>query len=161
MMSCTTSAAWIHLVLSHCCTKHSQWRGVVLSGRITLQLCPGVVSWPDVTLQHGTVASSCMVCRSWWCCLPSHLAGASVMCEHALETRELIYVPRVAKHLFIPVVYSPSGTVGHVATPELSPRWGRVWSHRTRGSARAHLDREVMSKTEGHVAASELTSARS
>jgi hypothetical protein len=31
-------------------------------------------------------------------------------------------MPRVAKPFFISVVYSPSGAVGHVATPELPLR---------------------------------------
>jgi hypothetical protein len=35
MMSRTTSAAWSHLVPSSCCTEHGQYRGAVLSGRIT------------------------------------------------------------------------------------------------------------------------------
>jgi hypothetical protein len=35
MMSCTTSAAWSHHVLSLCYTEHGMYRGAVLSGRIT------------------------------------------------------------------------------------------------------------------------------
>jgi hypothetical protein len=35
MMSCTTSAAWSHSILSLCCTEHVSYRCVVLSGRIT------------------------------------------------------------------------------------------------------------------------------
>jgi hypothetical protein len=87
-------------------------------------------------------------------------AGASVTCERTLETREPSCVSRAAKPLFIPVVHSPLGAVGHVAAPELPPRGGKARSHGTRGSVRAHLSREVRSEVEGHVAASELTSAR-
>jgi hypothetical protein len=59
---------------------------------------------------------------------------------------------------------------------ELSSQEGRFWSHGTRGSAGAHLDREARFRTEkhvtarnstqqvgearGHVAAPELTSTR-
>jgi hypothetical protein len=40
MMSCTTSAAWSHPVLSFCCTEHDLYRGAVLSGRITSVAMP-------------------------------------------------------------------------------------------------------------------------
>jgi hypothetical protein len=82
------------------------------------------------------------------------------MCEHASETHEHSYMSRAAKPFFIPVVHSPLGAMGHVAAPEPSPQGGRAQSHGTHGSVGAHLGREVRSGAEGHVAASELTSAR-
>jgi hypothetical protein len=69
-------------------------------------------------------------------------------------------VPRAAKHFFIPMVHNPLGAGGDVAAPELSPRGSRAQSHGTRGSTGAHLDREVRSGAEGHVATSELSSVR-
>jgi hypothetical protein len=65
-----------------------------------------------------------------------------------------------AKHFFILVVHSLLGAVGHVAAPELPFQEGRARSHRTHGSAGAHLSKEARSGAEGHVAAPELTSAR-
>jgi hypothetical protein len=35
MMPYTVSAVWSRPVLSLCCTEHGQYRGVILSGRIT------------------------------------------------------------------------------------------------------------------------------
>jgi hypothetical protein len=35
MMSCAASAVWSRHVLSHCCTKHGQRRGVALLDHIT------------------------------------------------------------------------------------------------------------------------------
>jgi hypothetical protein len=46
-------------------------------------------------------------------------AGASVMHERALETREPSCVPRAAKLFFILVVHSPPGAVENVKAPEL------------------------------------------
>jgi hypothetical protein len=90
----------------------------------------------------------------------TRLAGTSVTREHVLEIRESSCVPRVAKHFFIPVVHSPLGVVGYVATPKVSPQGGRVRRHGTRGSAEVHFGREVRSRAEEHMAALELTSAR-
>jgi hypothetical protein len=47
-----------------------------------------------------------------------------------------------------------------VAAPKLSSRGGRAQSHKTRGSAGAHLGREVRSEAKEHVATVELNSAR-
>jgi hypothetical protein len=69
-----------------------------------------------------------------------------------LETHEPSSMPRAAKPFFIPMVHSPLGAMGDVAASELSPRGSRARSHGTRGSARAHLGREVRSGAEGHVA---------
>jgi hypothetical protein len=69
-------------------------------------------------------------------------------------------VPRAAKPFFIPVVHSPPGAVGHVASPELPSQEGRAQSPGTRGSAGAHLSKEARSGAAGHMAAPELTSAR-
>jgi hypothetical protein len=68
-------------------------------------------------------------------------------------------VPGAVRHFFIPVIHSPLGAVGYVAAPELSSRGGRARSHRTRGSARAHLDREARFGDEEHVASPELNLA--
>jgi hypothetical protein len=98
--------------------------------------------------------------------------------EQSLETREPSCVPRVARPFFIPVVHSRRGpwntwqhrssplrkaeprAMGHVTAPELPSQEGRTRGHGTRDSTRAHLVKEARSGTEGHVAASELTSAR-
>jgi hypothetical protein len=48
--------------------------------------------------------------------------------------------------------------MGHVAAPELSPHGGKTQSHCTRGSAGAHLGREVRSRATEHVAALAPTS---
>jgi hypothetical protein len=82
------------------------------------------------------------------------------MHERALKTREPSCVPKAVKPFFILVVHSPLGVVGYVVAPELSPRGSRVRSHGTRGSAGDHLSREARSGVEGHVATSELSSAR-
>jgi hypothetical protein len=55
---------------------------------------------------------------------------------------------------------TPAGTVGHVKASELPSQGGRASSRGTCGSARAHINKEAMSETAGHVAAPELTSAR-
>jgi hypothetical protein len=47
-----------------------------------------------------------------------------------------------------------------VVAPELSSRGGRTRSHETRGSAGAHLGREVRLGAEKHVTAPELNSVR-
>jgi hypothetical protein len=52
-------------------------------------------------------------------------AGASVMHERALETREPSCVARVAKFFFILVVHSPPGAVGNVKALELPSQEGR------------------------------------
>jgi hypothetical protein len=59
------------------------------------------------------------------------------MHERAFETHEPSYVSRSAKPFFIPVVYSPSRAVEHMATPELPSQEGRALSLRTRGSTRS------------------------
>jgi hypothetical protein len=65
--------------------------------------------------------------------------AASVMHEHALETREPSYMTRAAKTFFIPVVHSPLEAVGHVIAPELPSQDGRARRHETHGSIGAHL----------------------
>jgi hypothetical protein len=69
-------------------------------------------------------------------------------------------VPRAAKPLFIPMVHSPPGAMGHVAELELPSQEGRAQSCGTRGSTEPHLVKEARSRAEGRVAAPELTSAR-
>jgi hypothetical protein len=82
------------------------------------------------------------------------------MYERAMETHEPSCVSRAAKPFFIPVVHSLLGAVEHVAAPEVPSQEGRARSHETRGSDRAHLKKETRSGVVGHMAASELTSAR-
>jgi hypothetical protein len=47
-----------------------------------------------------------------------------------------------------------------VTAPELPSQEGRARSRGTRGSTGAHLVKQARSRADGHVAASELTSAR-
>jgi hypothetical protein len=81
------------------------------------------------------------------------------MHELALEIHEPNYVPKAAKPFFIPMVYSLSQAVGHVAAPELPSQEGRAQSRGTHGSTGAHLSKEARSRAKGHMAAPELTSA--
>jgi hypothetical protein len=69
-------------------------------------------------------------------------------------------VSRVAKSFFIPMVHSPPETVVHMAAPELPSQEDRARRHVTRGSTRAHLDKESMYGAEGHVAAPKLISVK-
>jgi hypothetical protein len=69
-------------------------------------------------------------------------------------------VSGAARHFFIYVVHSSLGAVGYVAALELSSWGGRARNHGTRGSARAHLDREARSRAEEYVTTSELSSWR-
>jgi hypothetical protein len=119
MMSCTTSAAWSHHVLSLYCNEHGLYHGAVLSGRIT-----SVAMFRSYQLSRRWIVAACI------------FAGASVMNERALETREPSCVPRAARHFFIPVVHNPPGVVGHVAAQELISQKGRAPSHVTHGSIR-------------------------
>jgi hypothetical protein len=87
-------------------------------------------------------------------------AGASVMHERALKTREASCVPRAANHFFISVVHSPPWVVGHVTPPQLPSQEGRAPSRETSDSAGAHLSKEARSEATGHMVAPELTLAR-
>jgi hypothetical protein len=87
-------------------------------------------------------------------------AGALVTHERGLETREPSCVARTAKPFIIPVVHSPQGAVGHMATPELPSQEGRAQSPGTCGSARAYLSKDVRSRAAGHVTAPEPTLVR-
>jgi hypothetical protein len=90
--------------------------------------------------------------------MSTHLAGALVTREHALEKCKSRCVPGAARPFFIPVVHSPLEVVGYVEAPELSSRGGRARSHRTHCSTRAHLDRETRCEAEEHVTAPKLSS---
>jgi hypothetical protein len=149
MMSCTASAAWSHPVSTPCYTEHGQRCGAVLLGRIT-----------TVTMSRSGQFGLCCTVEPNCNGLSTHLAGASVICGHGLDTCEPSCVPGAARPFFITVVHSPLGAMGYVAAPELSSRGGKVQSHGTRGSAGAYLNREVRSGAEEHVAAPELNSAR-
>jgi hypothetical protein len=112
MMSCTTSAAWSHLVLSLCCTEPGLSRGVVLSGRITIV----------VMCRSGQLCMRCTVepnCNG----LSARLADVSITRNHALDTYKSSCVPRADRPFFIPVVHSP---LGYVTAPELSSQGGEV-----------------------------------
>jgi hypothetical protein len=149
MMSWTASAAWSHHVSSPCCTEYGQRRGAILSGRITTV----AMSRSGPLGQHCTIEPNC---SDLFACF----AGVSVTRERALKTCEPSYVPRAAMPFFIHVVHSLLEAVGYVAAPELSSRGGRARSHRTRGSARAHLSREARSEAEEHMTTQELNSIR-
>jgi hypothetical protein len=91
MMSCMTSAAWSHLVLSLCCTEHGTYRGAILSGRITSI----TMSRSGQLGRRYTVEMHCSdmhVCRHY---------------ERALETHEPSCVTRacVTSHVSKPYDY--------------------------------------------------------
>jgi hypothetical protein len=123
MMSCTATATWSRPVFSPCYTEHGQRCGVVLSNRITTA----------VMSRSGQLGLRCSVkpnCSG----MSARLAGASVTCDHALDTCELNCVPGAVRPFFIPVVHSPLGAVGYVAAPELSSRGGEAgatWQRRS------------------------------
>jgi hypothetical protein len=104
--------------------------------------------------RSGQLGLRCTVkpnCSSMFACL----TGASVTCDCALDTSDPTCVPEAAMSFFIPVVHSLLGAVGtwqHRNSPLEEARSG------PRDSARAHLDKEVMSEFEEHVAAPELSS---
>jgi hypothetical protein len=85
-----------------------------------------VVSWADATLWGRTVVAYTSTC-------------ASVTHERDLKTREHNCVPRTASPFFIPVVYSPPGTVGHMTAPELPSQESGARSPGTHGSTGAPL----------------------
>jgi hypothetical protein len=122
-MSCTTSAAWSHHVLSLCCTEPGPSRGVVLSGHITIvAMC-----------RSGQLGLSCTIepsCSG----LHARLACASVTHDRALDTCEPSCVPGAARPFFILMVHNPLGGVGYVVAPELSSLGGEAgatWQRRS------------------------------
>jgi hypothetical protein len=149
MMSCAVSAAWSCHVSSPCCTKYGQRHGVVLSGHITTI----AMSRSDQLVRRYTIEPNC---SDMFTCL----TGASVTYERALKSCEPSCVSEAARPFFISIVHSPLGAVGYVAASELSSQGGRARSDGSHGSTRAHIVREARSRSEGHVAAPELTSAR-
>jgi hypothetical protein len=115
MMSCTTSVAWSHHVLSLCCTEPGPSCSAVLSGPITTV----------ATSRSGQLGLRCTVepnCSG----LSARLAGASVKHDRALDTCEPSCVPGAARPFFIHVVHNLVGAVGHVAAPEHSPQGGEA-----------------------------------
>jgi hypothetical protein len=87
--------------------------------------------------------------------LSARLAGASVTCDHALDTCEPSCVTGVARLFFIPVVHNPLGAWGtwqHWSSP-LREAWPGP-----RDSVGIHLSKEVRSGAEEHMAASEVSS---
>jgi hypothetical protein len=123
MMSYTASTTWSRHVSSPCNTEHGQRCGAVLSGRITTVAMS----------RSGQLGLRCSVepnCSG----LSARLAGASVTRDRALDTCEPSCVPEAARRFFIPVVHSPLGAMGYVATPELSSWGGEVgatWQRRS------------------------------
>jgi hypothetical protein len=114
MMSCTTSAAGSCHVSSPCYTEHGRHCGAVLSGHIT-----------NVAIyRSGQLGMRCTVepnCSG----MSARLAGASVICDRALDTCEPSYVPGAARTFFISVVHISLGVVAYVAAPELSSQGGK------------------------------------
>jgi hypothetical protein len=87
----------------------------VLSGRIT----------PVAMSRSGQLGMRCIVepnCSD----LSTHLAGASVTRDRALDTCEPSCLPGAARPFFIPVVHNPLGAMGYVAAPELSSQGGKA-----------------------------------
>jgi hypothetical protein len=144
MMSCTTSAAWSHSVSSPCYTEHGQRCGVVLSDRIT-----------TVAMSRSGQLGLCCTVELNYSGISAHLACASVTCDRASDTCKPSCIPGAARPFFVPVVHSLLGAVGYVAALELSSREARSG---LRGSAGAHLGREVRSRDREHMVASELSS---
>jgi hypothetical protein len=143
-MSYTAPAAWSCPISSPCYTEYGQRCGVVLSGRITT----------IAVSRRGQLGLRCTIepnCSG----LSARLADASVTRDRALDTCEPSCVPGAARPFFIPVVRSPLGlwsTWQHQSSPLGEARPG------PRGSAGAHLSREVRSRAEEHVAAVKLSS---
>jgi hypothetical protein len=142
MISCTASAAWSRPVLSLCYTEPDPSRGAVLSGRITTV----AMSRSGQLGRRCTVEKHCSglhVCRrlsNARACLEKHASLAACLGQLSLS-------------LFL-------RAMGHVTAPELLSQEGRARSRGTRGSTGAHLVKQARSGADGHVAASELTSAR-
>jgi hypothetical protein len=144
MISCMASAVWSRPIFSSCYTEHGQCCGAVLSGRITIVAMS----------RSGQLDLRCTV-EPNYSDISLRLAGVSITRDRALDTCEPSCVPGAARHLFIHVVHSPPGLCG-------------TWLHRSsrlretrpvpRGSAGAHLDREVRSGAEEHVTTPELSS---
>jgi hypothetical protein len=123
MMSCTTSAARSCLVSSPCYNKHGQRCGAVLLGRIT-----------TVVMSRSGQLGMCCTVEPNYSGMSTHLAGASVTRDHALDTSEPNCVPGAARPFFIPMVDSPLGDMGYVVAPELSSREGETgatWQRRS------------------------------
>jgi hypothetical protein len=147
VLSCAASAAWSHPVLLHCCTEHGQRCGVALSGHITTI----AVSKSGQLGQRCTVAACPHILRA----MMAQVLGISVMCGHALETRESNRIGRPAKAFFILKVWDPQRAAGHVAASEPSRAGRRVQCRGTRGSAGALSSREAGSGAARHVTAPE------
>jgi hypothetical protein len=163
MMSCMTSAAWSHLVLSFCCSESGSSHGAVLSGRITI-----------VVMSRSGQLGLCCTVESNCSGMSARLAGTSVTRNRALDTCESSRVPGAARPYFIPMVHSPLGAVGvrgstgallsgrqgrgHVATPEPTSAGRR--GPELRNAWRRRSSTQQRDEARGHVGAPELTSAR-
>jgi hypothetical protein len=73
----------------------------------------------------------------------------------ALGTCKPSCTGKLARLFFMSEIHGPQGTAGRMAAPEPSRFGCRVWSHRTRGGARALPSREVGSRATVHVVAIE------
>jgi hypothetical protein len=139
-MSYTASVAWSHLVLPLCCTEPDLSHGAVLSGCIT------------------TVVMSMSGQLSMCCTVESNCSGMSVRlaaaCPYALHTSPAACLGQLCPSLFLwfTIRWGPWGTWQHRSSPQREARL------RPRGSAGAHLGREVRSEAEEHVAAPEFYS---
>jgi hypothetical protein len=149
-MTCATCGAPHHVALPRC-----KWSAA---------LCRPVGSHPlPVVLlsgqPHCSVLSTRLACYDDAACPHVlHVHDGSVVRRLRNSRREPSCIGRPARSLFIylrPMTHwRPQDAWQHRDPPWLG---GRVRSHKTRGSARAHLSREVRSEVIGHVAASEPT----
>jgi uncharacterized protein YqgV (UPF0045/DUF77 family) len=87
------------------------------------------------------------------------MSGVLETCMRVLGTCVPSYTNKSARLFFMLEIRGSQGVAGHVAASDPPQPGGEVQRHRTRGSAGAHLSREVRSGAIGHVAALEPTSA--
>jgi hypothetical protein len=179
-----SSMAWARLVLSPA-TLHSV-SSVALSCQVTCTVAvpakwsivlPLHYSHTIATYLHTMQALTVLPVRTSCRRIMALMSDALEMCAHALGTCVPSFTGRTARLFFMLEAYGPQGVVGHVATAELTSAGRRgsepydMWqrrtsphpggedrSHRTRGSAGAHLRQETRSGAIGHVAAPEPTS---
>jgi hypothetical protein len=146
MMSCMTSAALSHPILSLCCTEPGPSRGAVLSGRITTvdMSRSGQLGQRCTVEMHCSGLHVCRCLSNARVCLGKHVSLVACLGQLSLS----LFLWSTARRWL-------RDTWQHRSSPLKKTR-----SRETRGSTRAHLVKEAMSKAEGHVAAPELTSTR-
>jgi hypothetical protein len=112
-MSYTVSVVWSRPISSPCYTEYGQHCGAVLLSRIITV----AISRSGQLGLHCTIEPN-------YSDMSARLAGASVICDRALDTCKSSCVPRASMHFFIPVVHSPLEAMGYVAAPDLSSQGG-------------------------------------